>query len=346
MELEEIRRKTGSLSQLAGITRAALTEGKASGTELFAIRTGSGFAFTVLPGRGMDFGPASYAGVPLNYITKAGIVSPQFYDGRGMNWLYGFFGGMLTTCGLDNVGGPRTVQDKVIGERQLGLHGRISNTPAEQVSSFEGMENGEYVMRVSGLMRDGLLHCEAYRMRRTVETKLGRSGFTLTDEIENDSQYPQPVSLLYHINAGYPLLDECSRVIGRVNQVAPADAFAAKSADNWSRSEAPTLGIPERCYSLELTEAGDGRAHIAIVNEELSLGFALHFEKSQLPHFNLWKMTNEREYVFGLEPCTVLPCGERIEPQQLLPGEKKTVRLDFEVLTDAEQIENFIHNFG
>ena len=153
--------KIGDMAQVAGLRRYEFTEGKAKGVEAVEIHTGSGLELTVLPGRGMDIAWISYRGVPVSYMSKTGVVSPAYYESNGMNWLHNFFAGGLTTCGLLNVGGPEEVEHPVIGKRSYGLHGRISNAAAEQVSLFEDYEDGTYKMKVSGLVREGILHGES-----------------------------------------------------------------------------------------------------------------------------------------------------------------------------------------
>lgn len=63
----------------------------------------------------------------VSWISKTGVVSPAYYEKDGKNFLRGFFGGLVTTCGLKNIG-------RAYGE--MGLHGRISNTPAENISKY------------------------------------------------------------------------------------------------------------------------------------------------------------------------------------------------------------------
>lgn len=42
------------MSQIEELKRYTFSEGKSKGTEAADIKTGSGFSFTILPGRGMD----------------------------------------------------------------------------------------------------------------------------------------------------------------------------------------------------------------------------------------------------------------------------------------------------
>jgi hypothetical protein len=70
------------------------------------VRTGAGLCFTVLPGRCLDIAWADYKSIGLTHITKAGVVAPQYYEKDKLGWLRTFFAGLLTTCGLFNVGWP------------------------------------------------------------------------------------------------------------------------------------------------------------------------------------------------------------------------------------------------
>ncbi|HEX30258.1 TPA: DUF4432 family protein, partial [Candidatus Poribacteria bacterium] len=61
----ELLRYVGDISQIAGLKRYELSEGNERGVEAVEFRTGSGFNFVVLPGRGMDISFAEYNGIPL-----------------------------------------------------------------------------------------------------------------------------------------------------------------------------------------------------------------------------------------------------------------------------------------
>ena len=64
----------------------------------------------------------------LGYISKIDIVSPAYYEQPEFGFFRNFFAGLLTTCGLSYMGDPNIDNDE-----ELGLHGRISNTDAEDV---------------------------------------------------------------------------------------------------------------------------------------------------------------------------------------------------------------------
>lgn len=94
-----LMKRMGDISQLAGLKRYEMLDGKARGVEAVDFKTGTGFQFTVLPGRGMDIAWASYQGVPISYMSKTGIVSPAYYNPEGMNWLRSFLPVCLQPAG-------------------------------------------------------------------------------------------------------------------------------------------------------------------------------------------------------------------------------------------------------
>ena len=335
--------KVGDMSQIAGLRRYEFTEGKAKGVEAVEIHTGSGLELTVLPGRGMDIAWISYRGVPLSYMSKTGIVSPTHYESYGMNWLHSFFAGGLTTCGLLNVGGPEKVMHPVIGEREYGLHGRISNAAAEQVSLFEDYENGIYKMKVSGLVKEGILHGESLTLRREITTEFGKSEFPIRDTVTNRAATPQDIMLLYHINIGYPLLDNGAKLICDSKTVIPQSEEAAAEIAETCEYKDPVQGIGERCYAHDINTDSNGNVRVGFVNSNLELGVELCYRKDQLPCFNHWKMLNTKEYVVGLEPCTALPQGyakakENNTVITLLPGESKVFEITYKILDGADEL--------
>lgn len=96
----------GDFSQLFGIKEHTLSGGKAGGVKAFDVRNGSGLEFTVLADRCLDISALSFNGINCSYISKTGIVAPEYYHEDGIGFLRSFAAGFLTTCGLRNVGSP------------------------------------------------------------------------------------------------------------------------------------------------------------------------------------------------------------------------------------------------
>src|SRR5437660_10208017 len=78
--------RVGDISQVGGAHLVTLADGPEAGVVAAELRTGSGFAFTVLPGRGMDIGFAEYRGMPLCWRSPTAEVGAPFYQPHGGGW--------------------------------------------------------------------------------------------------------------------------------------------------------------------------------------------------------------------------------------------------------------------
>ena len=102
----ELLERVGDVSQVGGARLVSFADGPETGVLAADVRTGSGFSFAVLPGRGMDIGFAEYRGMPLSWRSATGEVAAAFYEPQGVGWLRGFSGGLMATCGFTTAGWP------------------------------------------------------------------------------------------------------------------------------------------------------------------------------------------------------------------------------------------------
>lgn len=339
---EFLTERSGRMSQFAGAQRSLLMEGKGFGVETVDLWNNAGVHLQVFPGRGMDIGRLTLSGVPFSYMAKPGIVSPAYYEHTDMNWLRNFFAGMLTTCGLSNVGGPGQYEDPVIGTTQLGLHGRISNAGAENVSVSQKWEGDDYLVSVSGEVREGCLHAENFVLRRKIWLSLQEKTVHIEDEIENESYQDRPLMLLYHINVGYPVLTENAHFLRSAATTKPNGDYGGES---WKDMEPPQAGYRERVYFHKPVPGAPAVA--AVVNETDSLAIAVEFHPEELPCLTQWKMCNLSEYVMGIEPGNCHPVGrERTERDgilEILPaGGKKRVSLALRLMNTRQEIDTLL----
>jgi hypothetical protein len=346
---EFLLKRMGDISQLAGVKRYEFIDGKAKGIEAVDFKTGTGFNFTVLPGRGMDIAWTDYRGVPISYISKTGVVSPEYYESGGMNWLRNFFAGLLTTCGLCNVGSPVEEDDSVVGKRVYGLHGRISNMGADNVCVKDEWHDDDYVMSVSGRLRESMLHCENITLKRSITARMGENRLTIKDTVENEGFTEQAFMLLYHINIGYPVLDEGSRFICSPSDMEPLGEMAAANMESRNLMHAPINSIEENVYFYKLLPTDNSSSYAALVNDKLELGVYVRFNKDQLPWLTQWKMLSEAEYVLGIEPGNCIPIGRDEQKKRgsldyIMPGEKREFEIEIGLLTDSFQIKRFEEN--
>ncbi|NLJ41289.1 MAG: aldose 1-epimerase family protein [Clostridiales bacterium] len=337
----EILKYVGDYNQILGIRDCTLNGGRAQGVRAMEIKNGSGLEFTVLPDRSMDISQLSYKGINLSYLSKSGIVAPQYYNETGIEFLRSFYAGFLTTCGLRNVGSP--VEDD--GEA-FGLHGRISNTPGENVSSGVEWVDDKPVIRVSGRMREARLFGENLVMNRTIICSGGENKFEIIDTIENDGFRREPLMILYHFNLGYPLLDENAQFVIPAVKTRPKDEVAEKGLDAYHETQIPTPGFNEQVFYHTLAADDNGDTSAALINEKLGLGLVIGFNKNSLFNLTQWKQMGAGDYVMGVEPgnCYVegrVDAREKGVLEYLEPGETKEIKVTAEILDGSTEIDNY-----
>lgn len=341
---EELSERVGTLAQLGGITRFEFVDGKAKGVAAIRVRSAAGLEFWVLPDKGMDVVEASYLGRSLSWHSPAGVVHPAYYDARDIQWIKSFAGGLVSTCGMVTAGSPS--EDN--GE-QLGLHGAVSNTPAEQVSWAQAWEGDECILTVSGIVREAYVHGPNLVLHRTLSTSLSGRRISLRDTVENEGVRDTPLMQLYHLNFGFPLLTQDSKVYAPSRDVQPRNDFSAGSTDRWAEFEAPTLGIQERVYYHDMEPQEGGQVTVVLVSDDRdpSFGVAVRYRAAELPRFVQWKMTGVNQFALGLEPSNCHVEGRRAEREAgrlrtLRPGEKQEFAIDVDVLDGREQVLNAI----
>lgn len=314
MSERELKPYVGSIGQLARVRTSVLDDGKGRGIRIADVDNGSGLRFTILLDRGMDIGDASFNGVPFAYQTPAGTVHPACFEPTGFRWLRSFGGGLMVGCGLRNVGNPKAEEGMPV-DGPLGLHGRLSNTPAEEISVFKGWKNDRYELSVSGVIREASFFGENLELRRTISTAMGENSITISDEVTNCGVRSSPLMILYHINAGFPLLSEAAVVEGRVKQTTPRNDDAAAGISEWRLCQPPTAEYAEQCLFHDVEEDADGMARMTLHNPDSGMAMDVAYRKAELPCFTQWKMMGRQEYVMGLEPANCHPDGQTAEKE-------------------------------
>lgn len=335
MDKKTLLRRVGSMEQLVFIRPVKFLEGRAGGLRAFDVQNGP-LRFQVLTDKSMDVGQMSFKGVNLTFLSKPGLQGRNPYDTRGQEAQRSIMGGLFFTAGLENICAPCVIDGK-----EYPMHGRIRSTPAVHLSSDAGWEGEDYVLRLSGESREAELFGENMTLRRTIETRYGTPSITITDEVENQSFRPEPLLLLYHINIGYPLLDEGTELLLPTRSVTPRDEGAAGHEDRWNVMDAPKDNEPEYVFIHEPVPGPDGTVTAAVVNERLGLGLKLRYSASSLPQFMEWKSTASGDYVLGLEPANASVYGRPRHSEAgktLAPFEKEFTKLTFTVLDGAEEI--------
>jgi hypothetical protein len=172
---------------------------------------------------------------------------------------------------------------------------------------------------------------------------VGESRLRVEDVVENVGHDRTPHMLLYHVNVGFPVVDDGAQLIVSSRGVTPRGDH---SADGYDRLDAPSSGYVEQVFEHDLAAGDDGVAAAAVVNRRLGLGAYELFRRDQLPHHFVWRMLGEGTYVVGIEPSTNRTAGrldarERGELIELSAGESRRYDLELGALDGAEAIDVF-----
>jgi hypothetical protein len=258
------------------------------------LRVPQGIELRVYPERGLDPGAAWFRGLPLAWIAAAGEGGSD-----GADWRAAWGGGLVTTCGLDNVGAP---------SEGIGLHGGYTFLPARDLE----LARDEAGVSCSATIEDP----RGLRVERSITTRAGEGRVELVDRTVNTSGSPLEAPLLYHVNLGWPLWDAGAAVEVDARETVPRDDAAAPH--DWSRAPDPA-DAPERVWE----HVGASRATVA--NDRLGLRVTV---ESSLPRLWQWIDPAPGVYALGLEPanCSVLGrAHDRAEGRlpMLAPGEER-----------------------
>lgn len=282
--------------QAASIRRYEMTEGSERGLKVLDCDNGK-LRFLLNESKALDVMQMYCDGRNISFVSKNGFTM------RELPFAARFEGGMLYTCGLDAVGA-------VEGHE---LHGSHHNTPAKIVRAACGEEG----IAVEAEISESELFGRDLLFRRRVSAGIGADELEITDTLENRGFGAARYSLLYHVNLGYPFLDEGAEIVGETLQAVPRNDWAAQHIGERTHIGAPAAGQEEMCYFLHMK-----RPEISLVNRKLGKAFTLRWSGDTLPHFIQWKSMACGDYALGFEPATseldggfayrTLPAGESV----------------------------------
>ena len=330
---EELRKRVGHMDQLAGIRLVEGGDGLARGLRSLRVWTGSGLTFDVLADRALDIGACQYKGVPLAWISPVGEAHPAFYEPQGLGWLRTYGGGLFVTCGLDHFGGAYDYP-----EEPVGVHGRISNLPARAVGYRAAWDGDDYLLEVSGAVRQGRIYGENLLLERRISSALGSNRIRIEDTVTNEGFAPQRHQITYHFNLGFPLLNADTRLNVEVSETVPHDDVSERGLAHWRTMQPPTPGWQQQNFWH--TPVPDEQGRVTVLLESPALGLALRWRYSNrwLPYLLEWKSMAEGAYVLGIEPGNTRGVSGRgavrdlADLPHLAPGERRHYVIDVEVV--------------
>ncbi len=345
MDYYEEKKYVGNIDQLFGVKRVELKDGKADGSVLVDVRNRSGMHFSVNMSRGMDIPFLDFCGENIGYLSPCGVVAPQYFDDKGPGFLKSFTVGFLTTCGLKLAGAPCEYEG-----REYGLHGNLSNTPADHFS-YNIVESGVPYAEIRGTVSDSVIFGEKMKLERKIRCYYKERKFQISDAVTNEGYRRTRHMILYHCNVGYPILSPESEVYIPAKKTVARTAHAAEGIASWGNTEEADPNYEEMCYYHTLIPDGSNHASVAVYNPVLGLGIALDINLKTLDHFLQWKMMGAGEYVMGLEPgnSTIDGIADAVangSMKYLDPGETVHYEIGVSILRGREEFEKIKSNGG
>lgn len=234
--------------------------------------------------------------------------------------------------------------------KNLGLHGRASNIPAQNVY-VDGQWNGDdYSLWIQGKVRETSGLGENVLLTRCVTVKLGESKIFIVDQIENLAFSPIEHMVLYHTNFGWPLLDETSELIIPTISIEPMVPEMAKDVPDHNKFQSPTSEYPGVLFYHDVGADAEGFTKYALINRHINgsgLGIYLKYAKKMLPNLVEWKMMGKGHYVLECGPANCRVGGRDKERENgtlqfLEPMEVRSYNIEIGILNGEKEIASCI----
>lgn len=299
--------KISNFKQVASVTRYQITSGKEQGLNVIDCNNGK-LRFLLNESKGLDIMQLYHNGVNVSFLSK------NSFTNREINFENRFEGGMLYTCGFDSV-----------AERDgYEMHGTYHNSNAE-VTHVECSERG---IIVEASIRNSALFGKNLVIKRRVYTEINGDSVRVSDTLINEAYGPEDYCVLYHVNFGYPMLDEGAFITANYDNIEPVDDWANEHIEKAMMIERPEALKPETCYFISMNEPT-----VSLTNEKLGKKCTLTYSGDTLPCFVEWKSMASGDYALGLEPSTTL-LQNKFEYDTIGAGES----IDFFVEITVESI--------
>jgi len=147
--------------------------------------------------------------------------------------------------------------------------------------------------------------------------------------------------LLYHLNFGWPLVDEGTEIRWEgewTTRAGDRNGILFREGNDFKKAPAPLpehSGGGEEVAFIDVKEV-DGKSECGLFNPNLNLGVTVRFNKAELPWLTNWQHWGRNEYVTGLEPGTHPPIGQAAARRngtliEIEPGDSRSYDLTIEV---------------
>lgn len=296
--------RVSNLMQIASVRRYEMTEGRERGLRVLDCDNGR-LRFLLNESKALDMMQLYDRGMNVSFLSKNGFTAREIPFSRR------FEGGMLYTVGLDSAGAREGHE----------LHGTFHSLPARVTRA----ECGEEGIRITAEIEDGELFGKHLILRRTVTSAVESDSVTVHDELINSGTRTENFCLLYHVNLGYPMLDEGVRILSDAEEVIPRTPLAKIDLSRRTVFRANEDNAEERCFFLK-----NKTPCVQAINERIRRRFVLSYSGDTLPCMIQWNSHASGDYALGLEPSTTF-LDERFSYSTIRPSESVRFFVNFAV---------------
>ncbi len=302
--------RLASPDQVATAVESVVAAGAAAGSRAVDLRVWNGIDLRLLPDRGLDIGAAWFRGTQLAWISPSGEQGPppveSLVDRHA--WEAAWGGGLVTTCGLSNVGEP---------SEGHGLHGSYTARAAMDLK----IERTTSELTATATITDA-----PFTLYRRIVTTVGQGLVRLDDRVVNDSDWTVAAPLLYHVNIGAPVWGDDAYLETDAREVVPRDSAAAAGVATWDEPPEVAPGADEWVFEHV------GGTWVRLTSPRVGLELTI---RSSLPRLWQWVDPAAGTYALAFEPanCSILGRAHDIEAGRmpfLDPGEARASWLTVE----------------
>lgn len=339
--------------QLGGVRTGSLDHPQPLGggsSRVALLETGGGLSATVALDRGGDVVDAMFCGKSLAWLSPNGLAPGNFAHHQGMDWLHGWAGGLLTTCGPLHIGGPDP--DRPHAE---GLHGHHHLTPAAVLGVDPPDLTAEQpAFGIDLRLDDTQMFGPHLQTQRRIHGTLGSPSFTVQDTVTNLGNQPAPHHQLYHLNLGHPLLAPGARLVlggqilarwGTLDHADALDESAKRIPDVLDEHR----GGGEAGFILASPRGASSNQHtVGLVNETEQLALSISYSAPTLEKLAVWQHFGPGSYVCGVEPYhgSLMPGDQQPDEatHELQPGESRQYRITFNVGHGPDAVQSLLQH--
>jgi len=217
--------------------------------------------------------------------------------------------------------------------------------PAENVRTDRYWKDDDYLLSIKGDISESIICGSHLKLSRSIETGLDEKEVRISDVLTNLQPAEEEFMLLYHVNFGYPLVDEGARLVKGAGSVTPRTEHAATGLGEWDKVPAPMDVYEEQCFFHGNTADKNGYAYFGIINDKLGMGAYVKYSLGTLPIAVEWKNMQSHDYVIAIEPGNTYIMGREAERiNGTLPKLGGYSKTGFEVtigILDGEDIGKF-----